>query len=55
MNILSGKIMEADGTLTVPSKKNCLLLHSKSWQFILLGTVSTMEMEGDFEATLVQL
>ena len=24
---------------TVPSKMNCLLLHSKSRQFILLGTV----------------
>ena len=28
---------------TVPSKMNCLLLHSKSWQFILLGTVYVQE------------
>ena len=27
------------GINTVPSKMNCLLLQSKSWQFILLGTV----------------
>ena len=33
--------MNHNSKCTVPSKINCLLLHSKSWQFILLGTVYT--------------